>query len=1012
MSIPIILKRGEPSGFFKCFTDWECDSSILKTEIGLITGVTVKPLTIELKKPGGAEFSLSSSSMQASVLTPPGMKGWPLTHSKERATLEYLGIDVASLETTMAPTTVDGSKVSTVLAPADLSIKVGAENTFSAFIAALLGEAAVTFTLKGTLDAKLETTIPGLPPNFLPKKTVFDIQGLAFNSPITLIGCNGFRDIKFSKLIRFVQDPTSKNFILEAEVTLTNPSDLEVKLGEVKFLTADNAGNAIGTAVFKDFQLKQGVNVLQVTVTSAVANPDELLKVLTTTGGNNTFHFAGYEGSSASKILARGLSKFKTQVVVPGLPAPSAAGGRLIGMSYENYIDADPYLESEQFVLLVQSNLNPTSLENIQWSLLAVTERPTVFPQDHSPLACNVNQKTGVFSMISHFSESSPTQPVKDPRPPGGFQYDPRTNVWSNFTLASGYLWGDVEQTFDLFQWPSTDTLVHVNIGASNSVNLGVLETSGSGARQFVNAASWSLDPHIYGYPRQLVYTKDAIFQFGSVVNNNATGSLRYILTKIPLSGTPQTFKPPTALSIYNATSLSQCASRNLVPKYYEGTLFMFCQSPDRYSAYGSGLAMTLKDGASPETGFSAPTFIDIAILAEGLIQPIGDKESGALFAFVVDLAAIPVYSIDLTDAGFGNSTYTYDYANIPEPYGLSFTSPPDRSPAIIGGSIAGAFVLLALVLYFVFRRRWPVWKRKLGAKLVEMMMKDEEGHHGDGADDKHGVYKIEDTSRRHSFDEEDIGDKILVTEDMEASLLNLETTGYLSDVPLQRHPRPGVVTTLVTDSTLRSEDDDTETIGGGSRSGSEGLGRSRGSMGSSMASLFQQRSSPDLTPSARATSPPSANMPTYPRPALLDPAPAATQQPSVLPLPLTTSARAQHLPTAPELYTPAPSNLSGGFQPWPWPSPSSYAPADSQVARSALGNTPSVAIDAPDDGMELTDVAPPYNQGHSDLTLLHRPSFPTPPTPTAPVFVLEELRSYEGIRPRSPAAILDEQPV
>ncbi|CAO3567844.1 unnamed protein product [Mortierella alpina] len=793
---------------------------------------------------------------------------------------------------------------------------------------------------------------------FLKKMTDFIIPGLAFNSPITLKGCSGFPGIEFSKLISFVQDAT-KNFIMTADITLINPSDGAVKLGELKFLTTDVNGKALGTAVFTDFKLEQGPNILRVTVTSDEADPDGLIKDLTTTE------------------------------LIPCISLPLRLqyynGGRLIGMSYENYIDADPSLDHNQFVLLVQSNRNPTSLENIRWSLLAVTERPTFFPQDHSPLACN------------------------DPRPPGGFQYDPRTNVWSNFTLAPGYLWGDVEETFDLFQWPSTDTLVHVNIGASNSVNLGVLETSASGARQFVNAASWSLDPHIYGYPRQLVYTKDAIFQFGSVVNNNATGSLRYILTKIPLSGTPQTFKPPTALSIYNATSLSQCASKNLVPKYYEGTLYMFCQSPDRYATYGFGLAMTLKDGASPEVGFSAPTFIDITILAEGLIQPIGDKESGALFAYVVDLAGIPVYSIALTDAGFGNSTYTFDHPSIPEPYGDSFTSPPDHGPAIIGGSVAGAVVLLALVLYFVFRRRWPVWKRRLGARLVEMMMKDEEGHNGKGADDENGVYKIEDTSRPHSFDE-NIGDKILVTEDMEASLVNLEATEYLSDVPLQRHPRPGVVTTLVTDSTLRSGDDDTETIGGDSRSGSEGLGRSHGSMGSSTASLFQQRSSPELSPSARAASPPSANMPTYPRPALLDPAPAAAQPSAVIPLPLTTSARAQHRPTAPELYTPAPSNLSGGFQ--RWPSPSSYAPADSRVARSALGNTPSVAIDAVDDGMELPEVAPPYNQGNTDLALLHRPSFPTPPTPTAPVFVLEELRSYEGTRPRSPAAILDARPV
>ncbi|KAF9284046.1 hypothetical protein BGZ68_004936 [Mortierella alpina] len=679
------------------------------------------------------------------------------------------------------------------------------------------------------------------------------------------------------------------------------------------------------------------------------------------------------------------------------------SGSRLIGMSYENYEDADPSLLNEQFVVLVQSNPNPTA-ENIHWSLLAVTERLTSFPQDHSPLVCNVDQKTGVFSLMSNFSDSSSPETVINPRPPGGFQYDPRTNVWSNFTLAPGYRWGNVDSTFDLFQWPNTDTLVQVNIGASNnSVNLGILETGQNGARQFVNAGSWSLDPHIYGYPRQLVYTKDAIFQFGSFVNNNATGSLRYILTKIPLSGTPQTFKPPAQPEIYNATSLSRCDSRNLVPKYYKGTLYMFCQTSERNPA---GLGMAMKDEVDPAIGFSAPTYIVIPVLPDGLIQPMGDKENGTLFGFTVDANYFPVYAVDLKDSEFGDPSFLNEYPSIPEPYGTSLTFPPNHLPAIIGGSVAGALVLLALVLFFVFRRRWPVWKRKLGARIVEMMMKDQEGHNG--KDDKDGVYKIEDTSRSHSFDE-DIGDKILVTEDMEASLVSLER-GYMSEVPLQRHPRPGVVTTLVTDSTSRPEDDDTETLGGDSRSGSEGRGRSRGSMGSSRASLLQRRSSLERTPSTRALSPPSATLPARPTPALLDPTQATIAHPSILSLPLAASARTQHPPTAPELYTRSPSTSSGGFH--PWHSPSSYAPADSQIARSALGNTPSLTIDAADDGMELAEVAPPYIQSDPDLSMLHRPSFPAPPTPTAPVFVLEELRNYEGTRPRSPAAILDEQDI
>ncbi|KAF9978055.1 hypothetical protein BGZ75_010141 [Mortierella antarctica] len=330
MSIPIMMmKRGDPTGFFSCVSDamlsgtWMCKASIMSTDIGIVTNVMVMPLTIERNPPGGAEFNISSSSLQANVITPPFLKAWPLTQSKERATVVYKDKDIASFETAMSPTTVAGNKVSSVLPPAELSILVGAENNFSTFIAALLGLPSITFSLKGTLDATLELPVAGLPP----KKTAVDIPGIAYNSPITLTGCDGFPGIKFSNLTSFTQDAVSKKYTLEGKITVDNPSDLVVKLGELRFQTADAKGNAIGISVFKDFHLERGPNTLTVTTTTTTtaeeASLDALLSALTSTG--STFHLSGYKGSSDSQILADGLLNFKTTIDVPKLPAPSSA---------------------------------------------------------------------------------------------------------------------------------------------------------------------------------------------------------------------------------------------------------------------------------------------------------------------------------------------------------------------------------------------------------------------------------------------------------------------------------------------------------------------------------------------------------------------------------------------------------------------------------------------------------------------------------------------------------------
>ncbi|KAF9284047.1 hypothetical protein BGZ68_004937 [Mortierella alpina] len=322
LSVPSLMKRGDSSGFFLCIAnslqkgEWVCSTEVLKIDIGIVSKVEVKPLTIELNPPGGAPFSISSTNLQANVLQPPSpFPAWPLTHSRERATLEFKGGDIATFVTAMSPTKVEGSKVLTDFPRTDLAIVVGEEAGFSKFIAELLETPAVDFRLKGTLDATLKA-MGGFPP----KLTDFNIEGLAFNSPITLVGCNSFQGIKFSKLVSFTQDPKSKNFVLTADVTIDNKSDLVLKLGDLRFETRDSANITIGTTVFKDFSLKKGPNEVRATTTTNVPNPDELLKVLTK---DSVFKFWGYKNSSDSTILANGLLDFKVEVVIPALPGPS-----------------------------------------------------------------------------------------------------------------------------------------------------------------------------------------------------------------------------------------------------------------------------------------------------------------------------------------------------------------------------------------------------------------------------------------------------------------------------------------------------------------------------------------------------------------------------------------------------------------------------------------------------------------------------------------------------------------
>ncbi|KAF9900248.1 hypothetical protein BX616_002649, partial [Lobosporangium transversale] len=167
-------------------------------------------------------------------------------------------------------------------------------------------------------------------------------------------------------------------------------------------------------------------------------------------------------------------------------------GTRLYGIAYESI---DPKISTADYVLMVQSNPSPASVADITWSLVSIWPRPTFFIQDVSPRACHIDPTTGVFSLMSYFNltESSlPPNPFPK-RPPGGLQYDPRNNHWSNFTLAPDYRWDDSTTSFTIFEWPGTSTLFQANIGTDNSVNIGKLVSTDQGLDQFVNVMSWTL---------------------------------------------------------------------------------------------------------------------------------------------------------------------------------------------------------------------------------------------------------------------------------------------------------------------------------------------------------------------------------------------------------------------------------------------------------------------------------------------------------------------------------------
>ncbi|KAF9585034.1 hypothetical protein BGW38_004163 [Lunasporangiospora selenospora] len=454
-------------------------------------------------------------------------------------------------------------------------------------------------------------------------------------------------------------------------------------------------------------------------------------------------------------------------------------------------------------MIIVQSNPNPASASDVTWSLLAV--KPYNYsPWDFSPMQCNVDPKTGVFTMMSYFNTTesilnvtsvpNPQQPL-----PGGVQYTPSTDTWSKFTLSSDYKWKDDGDTFDLFQWPNTTTLYQANIGvgaSQNMVNIGYLSEDGS--NQFVNSESWGLDPLVYGYPVNVVFGKDALYQFGTFVANNKTGALNTMLTRIPI-GDDYLFQPENR-TIINATSISACDTASLTAKFFNDTLYIICHM-DAWFPFEVSL-FYYRDGPNRDKAVSEPVVLAGSEVYSSLMQPIGGGNGHTPFAYLTSI--VNVIGVTLRPGVLGTFEQLDIVVNITDPFGYNDHGPTKKNyvGAIVGGTLAGVFLLMVLILYRPAKRRWPRWKARLREKIIAMVSEDRE--------EDTQEYPLQDMDKdaakieAQDADEntEDQG-KILVTSeaDLEGAvdLANIHSTdyGYLAEVGLEHHPRPAVVTSF-----------------------------------------------------------------------------------------------------------------------------------------------------------------------------------------------------------------------
>ncbi|KAF9128244.1 hypothetical protein BGW39_005217 [Mortierella sp. 14UC] len=517
------------------------------------------------------------------------------------------------------------------------------------------------------------------------------------------------------------------------------------------------------------------------------------------------------------------------------------SGSRFVGMSYtfptpENTpTNTNPYNrprgpDSYSHVALIQSNQNPKGLHNLTWSLVSIWPRIAAYTSDmFSSLNCHSDPTTGIFTMMSNFSANNAEPEYVaggwSPRQPGGFQYNPKNDRWSEFGVSPGYLWGNVSATFDLLNWPGTSTLYQANIGnaSTGTINLGMLLDAGAAVgntatgepAKFVNVANYTLDPATHGYPIKLAYANSSIYQLGRLIVDRSAAEFSYFLTRIPLlSADGQSFKlPTTGLVAYDAAAVKDCQMETARIWYSapSATLYFICQIlPSLQRQSGLVIISQFKDG---DKGLSSPSNLTLSAI-QTIIQPIdqgqGSGSSSPPWIFLSSSGGLQSeITLDPSKAPKVFDTPT-SFISIKDPYGYEvptsipeYFPPVNHTPAITAGIAIGVIVILVAVLYRPVRRwlpgwrekwaffkvqTWPRWRRRVRLKLIEILKEDndtdnsknqdEEALAGKtviskegGADEGEFNNKIEE-HRMTSLDLEGC-DKILVTDDMDLSGLD-----------------------------------------------------------------------------------------------------------------------------------------------------------------------------------------------------------------------------------------------
>ncbi|KAF1802885.1 hypothetical protein V8B55DRAFT_1045444 [Mucor lusitanicus] len=275
----------------------------------LIPSIEMKDLKLDFTKDQWAPPT-SSSRVEAQLKNP---FGFPLSVAQLDMKVEatYQGASVATLDIPTSPASTSNTGLITT-GFNDIPFKVVNHELFAGFNALLTLTPSVTFGLKGSSNAVANTAVGTL-----------SLPGVKFDVDTHLAGFNSFGNTAVVKSLK-VTGATLKYIIVELDVTLANPSNITITIGDVNFdVVMNEYGAVVGKAYMLDTTIKPGaqdyksIMHLGEGATSIEAVGKMLFYYLT--GAAVPLTIQGSPTSTTIEPLKQGLSQLKLATSINGV---------------------------------------------------------------------------------------------------------------------------------------------------------------------------------------------------------------------------------------------------------------------------------------------------------------------------------------------------------------------------------------------------------------------------------------------------------------------------------------------------------------------------------------------------------------------------------------------------------------------------------------------------------------------------------------------------------------------